>query len=111
MVNHSYKLYYFNMRGRAEPARFLFHLAGVAYEDVRIERDDWPKHKEGTHFHTHSMMITALYEPCSEMPWGQVPVLEVDGKKMGQSAAIYQFLAKQFGRRFLMIKESEKTSW
>lgn len=31
------------------------------------------------------------------MPFGKVPVLEVDGKKIGQSAAICRYLAKQCG--------------
>ena len=43
----SYKLYYFNAYGRAEVLRFLFHLAGVEYEDVRIEFSDWMKTKQG----------------------------------------------------------------
>lgn len=42
-----HKLYYFNGRGVVEPARMLFALAGEKYEDIRIEKDDWPKHKEG----------------------------------------------------------------
>lgn len=93
----SYKLYYFNARGRMEPARFLFQLSGVPYEDVRIERDDWPKHKEGA-LSSCKLHKSILTNTLSEMPWGQMPVLEVDGKKLAQSSAIYQYLAKQFGK-------------
>lgn len=41
----NYKLTYFNGRGRAEMSRLIFAQAGVPYEDVRIERDAWPKLK------------------------------------------------------------------
>lgn len=73
----TYKLYYFNGRGRAEFARLIFAAAGEKFEDIRFEREQWPSHK-------------------SEMPLGQVPVLEYKGEKLPQSVAIARFLAKQF---------------
>jgi len=73
-----YRLTYFNARGFAETARMLFVLAGQDYEDKRMERDEWPTIKPNT-------------------PFGQVPMLEVNGVKIAQTSAIYRYLAKQFG--------------
>ena len=77
----SYKVIYFNGRGRAELARLLLAAAGQQYEDVRFEKEKWPEHKAST-------------------PFGQVPVLEVTegGKtlKLSQSLAIARFLARRF---------------
>ena len=44
----SYKLYYFNVRGRAEISRLIFNAAGVEFEDVRVE--DWPVGRDGNIF-------------------------------------------------------------
>jgi hypothetical protein len=41
----SYKLIYFNARGKAEHIRFIFAYAGVEYEDERISQDKWPELK------------------------------------------------------------------
>ena len=53
-------------------ARYILKAAGVEFVDVRIERNDWPKLK-------------------SEMPFGQLPVLEVT--ENGQTTKISQSLA------------------
>ncbi|KAK5972282.1 Glutathione S-transferase [Trichostrongylus colubriformis] len=73
-----YRLIYFDARGRAEVTRQLFLLAGQEFDDVRLSHDEWPKHK-------------------AEMPFGQLPVLEVDGKQLPQSHAIARYVARQFG--------------
>lgn len=41
-----YKLYYFQIRWLAEPARWLFALAKQAYTDVRVAQEDWPRYKQ-----------------------------------------------------------------
>jgi len=74
----NYKLTYFDVRARAELARLLFALGGQKYEDVRIQREKWMEIKPTT-------------------PFGQMPVLEVDGVKLCQSKTIGRFLANRFG--------------
>ncbi|KAL7290238.1 hypothetical protein TKK_0015941 [Trichogramma kaykai] len=74
----SYKLTYFNIYGLAEPIRFLFNYGGINFIDERMTEEDWLRLKP-------------------TMPFGQVPVLEVNGKKINQSTAICRYLAKQVG--------------
>lgn len=74
----SYKLTYFPVQALGEPIRFLLSYGNVEFIDDRFDREDWPKIKPTT-------------------PFGQVPVLEIDGKKVAQSVAISRYLAKQFG--------------
>jgi len=71
-------LYYFNSRGRAETSRIIMALAGIPYTDTRIEMQTWKdeqKHK-------------------ASMPYGQLPVLEVDGVKVAESSGIERFVAR-----------------
>jgi len=74
----SYRLTYFNLGARGETARLLFKLGGQDFEDKRIEEKDWPNIKPNT-------------------PYGQLPLLEVDGMTLCQSVAINRYLAKKFG--------------
>ncbi|XP_002731499.2 hematopoietic prostaglandin D synthase-like [Saccoglossus kowalevskii] len=76
----SYKLYYFNARGRAEHSRLLFAMAGVEYQDVRYTREQWPVEKASGRF-----------------PFGQLPCLHVNGVMLAQSNAIARYLANEFG--------------
>ena len=41
----SYKVTYFNGRGRGELTRLLMVTAGQDFEDERITREEWPKMK------------------------------------------------------------------
>ena len=68
-----YKLYYFDLRGRAEIIRLLFAAAGKKYQDIRFKREQWPEYKQ-------------------KAPFGQAPYIEIiEGGKtltMAQSIAI-----------------------
>jgi len=72
-----YKLTYFNFRGRGEVARLLFAVAGVKYEDIRVDQAQWLELKPTT-------------------PFGQLPLLEVDGVTISQSTAFGRLLARRF---------------
>lgn len=73
----TYKLHYFNGRGRAEVSRLIFATVGQKFEDIRYEQSEWPALK-------------------ARMPLGQMPLLEIDGVQLPQSLSIARFLAKQF---------------
>lgn len=55
----SYKLIYFNARGKAEHIRFIFAYAGIDYEDERIPQDKWPelKRRECVPIVIHSLCV------------------------------------------------------
>lgn len=76
------KLYYFDIQGKGEPIRLLAAYANIALEDYRFSsREEFMALKaDGT------------------LPFGQVPLLEVDGReKLVQSAAILRYLAQLGG--------------
>jgi len=71
-----YKVWYFNVKALGEPLRFLLSYGGLPFEDIRVTREEWPALKP-------------------TMPMGQMPILEVDGKRVHQSLAMCRYLAKQ----------------
>ena len=74
----TYKLYYFNLKARAELIRWIFAQAGVKYEDIRLDKEQWAKMKPDT-------------------PNGSLPVLDVDGQMLAGSGPISRFVAEQHG--------------
>lgn len=75
------QLYYFDLPGRAEPARLMLTIANNEFEDKRLSFDEW----------------RASGDLKASLPFGQLPVLKVDGKYLAQSAAIDHYVAKVTG--------------
>ncbi|KAG7396156.1 hypothetical protein PHYBOEH_002653 [Phytophthora boehmeriae] len=78
MAPTNIKLTYFDITGRAELARMLFSYGRIAFEDNRVGRAE-----------------IATLKPM--LPFGQVPILEVDGAVYAQSMAINLYAAKLSG--------------
>ena len=65
-----YKLTYFDTAtSRGEECRLALHVAGLPFEDDRLNRDQWTARKAST-------------------PFGALPVLAVEGRQLAQSNAI-----------------------
>eukprot|EP00057_Strongylocentrotus_purpuratus_P007621 XP_011662095.1 PREDICTED: S-crystallin 4 isoform X2 [Strongylocentrotus purpuratus] len=77
----TYKLTYFDVRGRGEVIRLVFAQAQVEYEDVRILPAEWDSSKTDR----------------SRFPMGCCPVMDLDGMTMMQSMVIARHLARKFG--------------
>lgn len=74
------KLIYFDAPvSRGEECRLALHIAGVDFEDVRINRKDW-----------------AALKPTT--PFGGVPILELPGRPaLAHSNAILVFIGREYG--------------
>jgi len=74
----SYKLTYFDGRGKGEVIRLILTQASVPFEDVRISREEFAQRR-------------------STFPFLQVPIFEIDGKiTLCQSGAIARYLARKY---------------
>ncbi len=76
---HKLKLTYFDFNGgRGEAPRLAMAIGNVPFEDERIPVEQWPSMREST-------------------PFGQLPVLEVDGERLTQTNTIIRFVGKLGG--------------
>ncbi|CAH2246219.1 jg3690 [Pararge aegeria aegeria] len=71
-------VYYFPLKALGEGIRLLLAYGGEEFEDCRITKEEW-----------------ADVKPT--MPFGQMPILEIDGKKYAQSSAIVRYLGRKYG--------------
>lgn len=73
-----YRFIFYNSKARAEPTRLIFAQAGVEYIDERIKGDDWPAWAD-------------------RIPFGSLPVLEVDGRPLCGTLAIERYVGEKHG--------------
>ena len=69
------------MYGRADPIRLLLAYSGVAFKNVAIEQENWP----------------ALKADTAKYPHGGLPMVSVDGMRMGQTMSILRHFGLRLG--------------
>ena len=75
------KLMYFDFPfWRAEVSRLALHLGGIPFDDIRPNREAFMAMKRS-----------------GELPYGQLPVLDVDGVRIAQSVAIARLCGQVSG--------------
>lgn len=67
-------------QGRAEPIRLAFHIGGIDFEDERISREAFQAAKT-----------------AGEYPFGQLPVMVIDGQTIAQSQGLLRYAGKLAG--------------
>jgi glutathione S-transferase len=71
------KLTYFDAAGRGEPIRVALYMAGLSFDDQRLQFPDF-----------------AALKAQGAFPLGSVPVLTVDGVTYAQTASILRYVAR-----------------
>lgn len=80
MNKHPILLYFGDGKGRAELVRLIFLYGGVSFEDRGLSFQDYMQMRDN-----------------GELPFGQLPILEVGGTQISQSCAIARYAAKEAG--------------
>lgn len=74
------RLTYLNVKSYGEPIRLALTIAGIPFEDRRVDYEKvYQLRKEGI------------------LPYGQVPMLEIDGAAYGQSSALLRYVGIRAG--------------
>ena len=78
------KIYYSHIPfWRAEVLRVSLFMGNVPFEDIRITREEF-----------RDVILTGKLKNKIEIPFHQLPVLEIDGKIIGQTGAIARYCGK-----------------
>jgi glutathione S-transferase len=68
---------------RAEVLRVSLFIGNISFEDIRISREEF-----------REVILTGKLRNGMNVPFHQLPVLEIDGKIVGQTGAIARFCGK-----------------
>ncbi|XP_063626255.1 glutathione S-transferase 2-like isoform X2 [Cydia splendana] len=80
------EFYYFPVKALGESVRLLLAYGGEDWKDNRVSPEDWPNFKPKT-------------------PFGQMPVMVVDGKQYAQSIPLSRYLGRKHGLAGSNIEE------